>query len=210
MVVALGILVARAPVAKFQPVEDARLLEQLHRPIDRRDGDLRVDPAGAVVQFLDIRVVLGGLDHAGDDAALVRHAQALGLAARNDAVGHGGLRAGTGIGAGFMTSAGPSPAVFGALGLTATGGRPRVAPRGREVGMPRKDRIDAAGAAGLVGFSLAAGGQPGRHQAGQCRISAGVLRRPALGAGGDLSSMRGCAGGGFRCGLRPARSGRGC
>ena len=43
LVVALGILVAGAAVAEFEPVDDARLLEELHRAVDGGQADVCID-----------------------------------------------------------------------------------------------------------------------------------------------------------------------
>ena len=70
-------LVARAAVAELVALEDSRLLEQPHRPVDRRDRDVGVDGRGAGVEGLDVRMVLAVAEHARDDLALLGDAQAL-------------------------------------------------------------------------------------------------------------------------------------
>jgi hypothetical protein len=51
------LLVARPAVAEVVPLQDAGLLEQADRAIDRGDGDLRIDGVRPAVQLLDVRVV---------------------------------------------------------------------------------------------------------------------------------------------------------
>src|SRR6202040_1469488 len=76
------LLVAGAALAKIVPLDDACVLEQLHRAINRRDRDLVVDGDAAAIQFLDIRVIFRLRQHARDDAALLGHAHAGGGATR--------------------------------------------------------------------------------------------------------------------------------
>jgi len=79
------LLVAGAALAKIMPLDDAGILEQFDRPINRRDRDLVVDRDAAAIQFLDVGMVGGLRQHAGDDAALFGHAHAGGGAAGFDA-----------------------------------------------------------------------------------------------------------------------------
>ena len=69
-------LVAGAPVAEVVPVKDAGILEQTHRAIDRGDGDLRVDRRSALMQQLDVRMILAIGKHAGNDPALLGNPEA--------------------------------------------------------------------------------------------------------------------------------------
>ena len=50
-------LIAGAAAAEIVPFQDAFLLEQADRAIDRRDGDVLIELGGAAVQFLDIRMI---------------------------------------------------------------------------------------------------------------------------------------------------------
>ena len=67
---AFGILVAGAAIAELEFVQDAGLLEELHRAVDGRDRDPRVDSGGARMELVHVGVVVGGLEHARDCAAL--------------------------------------------------------------------------------------------------------------------------------------------
>ena len=60
VVAVLGRLVAGAAAAEVAALEDALLLQQAHRAIDRGDRDLRIECAGAAVQLLDVGMI-GGL-----------------------------------------------------------------------------------------------------------------------------------------------------
>ena len=81
------LLVARAATAEIVTLDDAGILEQVHRAIDRRDRDARVDFRAAPVQLLDVRVVLGAGQHARDDAALFGHPHAAGGALGFNVIG---------------------------------------------------------------------------------------------------------------------------
>src|SRR3569623_3363856 len=70
-------LVARAAIAEIVAVEDAGLLEQPDGAIDRGDRNARVDRRGALIDLLDIGMVVGLGQHAGDHTALLGDAQAL-------------------------------------------------------------------------------------------------------------------------------------
>ena len=88
VMVARRIFVARAPVAKFQLVQNIGLFKQFHGAVDGRNGNATVQGRGAAEQFLNIGVVVAVLDHLCDDAALAGHAQAHGLAAFDDGFAH--------------------------------------------------------------------------------------------------------------------------
>jgi hypothetical protein len=51
-------------------------LEQSNRPVDRGDGDSRIELAGALVKFLDIGMVVAFGQYPRDDPALLGYAQA--------------------------------------------------------------------------------------------------------------------------------------
>src|SRR3546814_17753553 len=70
-------LVARTAVAEIMAIEDAGLLEQPHRAVDGRDRDARIDRRGALIDLLDIGMIVGVGEHARDDAALLGDAEAL-------------------------------------------------------------------------------------------------------------------------------------
>ena len=72
----LGRLVAGAGAAEIVALEDALLLQQPDRAVDRGDGDMGVALMRAAVQFLDIRVVGAFGQDAGDQPALPGHLQA--------------------------------------------------------------------------------------------------------------------------------------
>src|SRR5688572_4015179 len=74
---ACGVLVAAALVAEVVPLEDAFLGEQLERAIDGGKRNAAIDLVGALVDLLDVGVVLGARQDSGDDAALSGHAQPL-------------------------------------------------------------------------------------------------------------------------------------
>ena len=74
------LLVARAAVAEVMTLDDAGILEQLHRPVDGGDGDAVVHRGTTPIEFLDVRVVIRGRQHARNDPALLGHAHALGRA----------------------------------------------------------------------------------------------------------------------------------
>ena len=77
-------LVAGAAVAEIVALDDAGVLEQAHGAVDGGNGDAVVDLDAAPVELLDVGVVVGGRQHARDDAALLGHAHALGGAKRLD------------------------------------------------------------------------------------------------------------------------------
>src|SRR5262245_39674492 len=76
VVIVAGLLVARPAIAEVMLRQDSGIFEQLHRAIDGRDRDPGVDDGGAAVELLDIRVVPGFGQNAGDDAALLGHSHA--------------------------------------------------------------------------------------------------------------------------------------
>ena len=82
--------VAGAAVAEIVPLEDARFLEQADGAVDGGDRDAGIDRGGAGVQRLDVGMILGFAEHAGDDLALLGDAEALFGAERLDidAAGH--------------------------------------------------------------------------------------------------------------------------
>src|SRR5262245_58612625 len=73
-------LVARPPVAEIVALDDAGIVEQLHRPVDGGDRDAVIDRGAALVELLDVGMVVRGRQHARDDAALLGHAHAFGSA----------------------------------------------------------------------------------------------------------------------------------
>src|SRR5579859_3222599 len=77
VVVARHLLVARPPVAEVVPGQDVCLLEEPDGSIDRSDADARIDLGGPPVHALDIGVVGGIREHAGDDPPLLRHLETL-------------------------------------------------------------------------------------------------------------------------------------
>ena len=64
----------------YVALDDAGILEQLHRPVDRGDRDAVVHRRATSIEFLDVRVVVSGRQHARDDPTLLGHAHALGRA----------------------------------------------------------------------------------------------------------------------------------
>ena len=95
--VALRILVARPSVAEIDLLEDPRLFEELHRPVDRRERDARVRGIGPRMQLFHVRMVPCPVQHPRDHAPLLGQAEALLLAAGEDglALVHG-LQSGSG------------------------------------------------------------------------------------------------------------------
>src|SRR5689334_3872934 len=75
VVAVVGGLVARPAAAEVAALQDAPLLQQAHRPVDRGDGDAPVEQRGAAVELLHVRVVAGLRQHARDDAPLLGHLQ---------------------------------------------------------------------------------------------------------------------------------------
>ena len=58
-------------------LENAGILEQLHRAIDGGDGDMRIDRGRAAIELFRVGMILSIRQHARDDAALLGHAQTL-------------------------------------------------------------------------------------------------------------------------------------
>src|SRR5207344_2833727 len=81
-----NLLVARAALAEVMARDDARILEQFHRAVDGRDGNMLVDLGAAAVKLLNVWMVGRIGQHARDDAALIGHAHAFGDALRFDEV----------------------------------------------------------------------------------------------------------------------------
>src|SRR5258708_7942522 len=95
VVVALAqLLVARPAGAKIVSLDNAGILEQLHGAIDRRDRNPAVDQGTPAKQFLDVRVILGSGQDAGNDPSLLGHAHALGHALSLDMIGLRGRHVG--------------------------------------------------------------------------------------------------------------------
>jgi hypothetical protein len=69
-------LVARAAIAEIMALDDADVLEQLDGAVDGGHGNPRIDQDSAAVQFLDIGMIIGAIEHAGDDATLLGHPHA--------------------------------------------------------------------------------------------------------------------------------------
>jgi hypothetical protein len=63
-------------VHEIEFVHQAVSLEQTERAIDRYAVDMRIKFAGVTQNLARIKMLFGGLDHAQDGAALMRHAQA--------------------------------------------------------------------------------------------------------------------------------------
>ena len=74
---ARGGLVAPAAGSEIVPLQDALGLEQPQRAVDGGERDASIDGVRAPVHLLNVGVVLGGGEHAGNHAPLARHAQAL-------------------------------------------------------------------------------------------------------------------------------------
>ena len=70
-------LVAGPAATEIPALQDAALLQQPNGAVDGGNGDAPVEPGGAAVQLLDVRMVLGLRQHARDDAALPGHLQPL-------------------------------------------------------------------------------------------------------------------------------------
>ena len=51
--------IARAAVAEFVPLEDAGFFEQADGAVDRGDRDVGIDRGGALVERLDVGMILG-------------------------------------------------------------------------------------------------------------------------------------------------------
>ena len=81
VVFAFGVFVPGTTVAEIDPLEDARLFEQLDGAIDRGDRDIGISRRGAGIEILHVRMIRRAFEHLGDGPALVGHAQAFGGAA---------------------------------------------------------------------------------------------------------------------------------
>ena len=85
IVVAVGhLLVTCAPVAKVVAFDDAGILEQPYRPVDRGNRDAVVDRGATPVELLDVGMIVGGGEYPRDHAALLGHPHPLGGAQRFD------------------------------------------------------------------------------------------------------------------------------
>ena len=69
--------VARAPVAKFMPLQNPRLLEQADGAIDGGDRDIGIHRGGALVERLDIGMILAVAKHPRNRLALLGDAKPL-------------------------------------------------------------------------------------------------------------------------------------
>jgi hypothetical protein len=78
--------VAGMAVTEFATLDDALLLEPLHGPVDRREGDIPAPHGHAPVQLEDVRVVNRLGENLGDQAPLARQFHASGPTLRCDAV----------------------------------------------------------------------------------------------------------------------------
>ena len=65
---ARGLLIAPALVAEIVALENAFFLEELQGAVDRGQRDAAVYPVGAQVDLLDVGVIFGARQNAGDDA----------------------------------------------------------------------------------------------------------------------------------------------
>lgn len=75
------LFVAGAAVAEFVALQDVRFLEQLESPVDRCNGDSRIQLDGPAIDLFDIRMIFGIREHPCDNPALPGHLEAL-LAAK--------------------------------------------------------------------------------------------------------------------------------
>src|SRR5262245_25728642 len=79
VVMAFGhLLIARATVPEVVALDDAGVLEQLYRAIDGGDRNAVIHRGATPIELFDVGVVVRRRQHAGDDAALLGHAHALG------------------------------------------------------------------------------------------------------------------------------------
>src|SRR5476651_256517 len=102
-----SLFVTRAAVAKIMALQNAGILEQLYRAIDRGDGDVRIDGRRALVELFGIGMVGGLRQHTGDHPALFGHPQTF-LDAEILDPRHARLRSGLVMGS-ILTSLGPFP-----------------------------------------------------------------------------------------------------
>src|SRR5690606_13039705 len=75
VVLASRLLIAPPPGAELVSLEDPLRLEELQRPVDRRQRNSRVDLIGAAEDLDDIRVVLRFREDARDRTPLIGHPQ---------------------------------------------------------------------------------------------------------------------------------------
>ena len=66
-----------ATLAEIVPFDDAGILEQFYRSIHGRYGDAVVDFSTAAVQFFNVRVIFGFVEHARDDVEFIQEAAAI-------------------------------------------------------------------------------------------------------------------------------------
>src|SRR3546814_9862040 len=71
------LLIARPAIAEVVPLQDARLLEELHRAVHGGNGDPGIALDGTLIDELDVRMVVRFREHPRDDAALLGHFQTL-------------------------------------------------------------------------------------------------------------------------------------
>ncbi len=69
--------VARTAVAKIVPIQNIVLFEQADRTVDGRDTDFRIDRNRALVDKLDVRMVVRFTQNTRNDAALTGNLQPL-------------------------------------------------------------------------------------------------------------------------------------
>ncbi len=69
-------LVTRAAVAEIVPLDDADIFKQLDRAVNGGHRDALIDQHGPPMQFLDVGMVIGAIEHASNDASLLGHAHA--------------------------------------------------------------------------------------------------------------------------------------
>ncbi len=77
VVIVLGLFIARAAIAEIVALQDARLFEEAHGAVDGGEGNAGIDLGGALMQQLDVRMILRFGEYAGDDPTLVGHLQPL-------------------------------------------------------------------------------------------------------------------------------------
>jgi hypothetical protein len=73
MAAMLGGLVTRTATTEIAALENATLLEQTHRAIDRGNGNAAIQRGGATIQLLHVRMILGVGQNTGDHPALAGH-----------------------------------------------------------------------------------------------------------------------------------------
>ena len=70
-------LIPGPSITKVMTLENSRIFEQFDGPIDRGDGNMRIDRKGTAIQFFRVRMIIGFGDNARDHPPLFSHAQAL-------------------------------------------------------------------------------------------------------------------------------------